>query len=100
MRLNPNTGRENRASEKVPKLPGAYRVRREASEYLQARGYPISFSTLTKLCAIGEGPEPAAWWGSRPLYCEPTLDAWAEGRSRKSKKQLPEGAALRKQENP
>jgi hypothetical protein len=65
------------------KLPGAYRTRHEAAEYLQARGYPISFSTLTKLCALGEGPEPAAWWGSRPLYTDPILDAWAKARCRR-----------------
>jgi hypothetical protein len=82
MELNPD--REEPAREKVvPRLPGAYRTRREAAEYLQSRGYPISFSTLTKLCAIGEGPEPAVWWGPRPLYTDEILDAWAEARSRK-----------------
>ena len=85
-----NTGlsREERSrarTPRTPKLPGAYRTRHEAAEYLQSRGYPISFSTLTKLCALGEGPEPAAWWGSRPLYTDPMLDAWAEARSRKCK---------------
>jgi hypothetical protein len=72
------TGRE------VAKFPGAYRTRREACDYLQARGYPIAFSTLQKLCALGEGPEPAAWWGQRPLYTDPGLDTWAEARCRRT----------------
>jgi hypothetical protein len=92
-----------RLREKVQKLPGAYRVRREASEYLQSRGFPVSFSTLNKLCALGEGPEPAVWWGSRPLYTDPTLDAWAEARSRthaKTTKQLTENGPSRRADHP
>jgi hypothetical protein len=79
-------GREQRkrAQAKPPKLPGAYMTRRETADYLQSRGYPMSYSTLTKLCALGEGPEPATWWGPRPLYTEPMADAWAEARSRRS----------------
>jgi hypothetical protein len=74
------------AGRKVARLPDAYRTRREAAEFLQARGYPISFSTLTKLCALGEGPDPAAWWGARPLYTDAGLDAWAETRCRRGRK--------------
>src|SRR5258707_2257188 len=79
-------GREERkrARTGTPNLPGVSRTRHEAADYLRSRGYPLSFSTLTKLCALGEGPQPAAWWGSRPLYTEPMLDAWAEARSRRS----------------
>jgi hypothetical protein len=76
---------ERRGRTRPTKLPGAYRTRHEAAEHLQSRGYPISFSTLTKLCALGEGPEPAAWWGSRPLYTDPILDAWAEARCRRGR---------------
>jgi hypothetical protein len=76
------SGGEARRRAEISRLPDAYRTRREAAEYLQAHGYPISFSTLTKLCALGEGPEPAAWWGLRPLYTDPVLDLWAESRCR------------------
>jgi hypothetical protein len=72
-----------------PKFPDAYRTRHEAAEYLQSRGYPLSFSTLTKLCALGEGPDPAAWWGYRPLYTDAGLDAWAENRSRRGRPRTP-----------
>jgi hypothetical protein len=62
--------------------PGRYRTRREAVAYLRSRGYPLSFSTLAKLCALGKGPTPAGWWGSRPLYMEEGLNSWAEARCR------------------
>ena len=52
----------------------------------RARGYPVSYSTLTKVCALGEGPEPAAWWGTRPLYTDGGLDAWAETRCCRGRK--------------
>jgi hypothetical protein len=80
-------GREEhkRARAETPKLPGAYRTRQEAASYLRSRGYPLSFSTLTKLCALGEGPAPAAWWGSRPLYTDAMLDTWAEARCRRGR---------------
>jgi hypothetical protein len=79
-------GREERKRDqaKAPKLPGAYRTRREAAEYLRSRGYPLSFSTLTKLCALKKGPSPARVWGRRELYTDPMLDAWAEARCRAS----------------
>jgi hypothetical protein len=71
---------EHRPDNKLERFPDAYRTRHEAAAYLKARGYPLSYSTLTKLCALGEGPAPAAWW---PLYSDKMLDAWAKGRSRK-----------------
>jgi hypothetical protein len=79
-------GREERkrAHAEAPKLPGAFMTRKEAADYLRSREYPLSFSTLTKLCALGEGPPPAIMWGKRPLYTDPMLDAWAEARSRRS----------------
>ncbi len=62
--------------------PGPYRTRREATEYLRSRGYPLSLSTFAKLCALGKGPRPAGWWGSRPLYLEEDLNSWADARCR------------------
>jgi hypothetical protein len=64
------------------RLPGPYRTRREAAEYLRSRGYPLSLSTFAKLCVLGKGPAPAGWWGSRPLYLEEGLNSWAEARCR------------------
>jgi hypothetical protein len=56
-------------------------TRELAVAYLQNElGVPISFSTVTKKCALGEGPEPACWWGRRPLYTREGLCAWAEAR--------------------
>jgi hypothetical protein len=93
---NTGLGREERKRDqaKAPKLTGAYRTRREAASYLQSRGYPISYSTLTKVCALGEGPEPAKWWGARPLYTDQGLDAWAEARSHRERpRKQPAGEA-------
>jgi hypothetical protein len=94
--MEPDPGRDERARAKVvPKLPGAYRTRREAAEYLQSRGFPISFSTLTKLAALGEFAAPTLWWGSRPLYTESTLDAWADSRSQSHAKSRTRGSVAR-----
>jgi hypothetical protein len=57
-------------------------TRQQAADYIRDElGRPMSFSTLTKLCALGEGPEPAAWWGRRPLYSRDGLRAWADART-------------------
>jgi hypothetical protein len=85
--------RKERIHAEPAKFPDAYRTRREAGDYLRSRGYPLSFSTLTKLCALGEGPEPAAWWGSRPLYTDAELDMWAEARSRRRRNARPADGA-------
>ena len=66
----------------APRPPGPYRTRREAVAYLRSRGYPLGFSTFAKLCALGSGPAPAGWWGSRPLYLDEGLNSWAEARCR------------------
>jgi hypothetical protein len=63
------------------KPPGALLTRREAAEYVRHDlGRPLSFSTLTKLCALDEGPPVAAQWGRRPLYSREDLRAWVESR--------------------
>jgi hypothetical protein len=43
-------------------------------------GRPMSFSTATKLAALGEFAAPALWWGRRPLYTREGLRSWAERR--------------------
>ncbi|HZV04173.1 MAG TPA: hypothetical protein VE999_03695 [Gemmataceae bacterium] len=83
MQPNSNDHGTHGTRTRPPKLPGAYMTRHEAADYLQSRGYPESFSTLTKRCALGEGPEPTSWWGSRPLYTQQVLDGWAERRCRR-----------------
>ena len=65
------------------KPAGALLTRREAAKYISDQlGRPMSFSTLQKLCAWGEGPSVAAWWGRRPLYSRDDLHAWVDDRSR------------------
>jgi hypothetical protein len=63
-----------------------YLTRAELAEFLTARGFPISRSTLNKLSmpSRGEGPPPAGFWSNKALY-EPTkaLD-WAKSRFRKN----------------
>jgi hypothetical protein len=59
-------------------------TRREAARYINDElGYPLSFSTLTKLCALREGPPVARWWGRRPLYERSSLKAWVEARGQR-----------------
>jgi hypothetical protein len=65
------------------KPDGALLTRHEAAEYVRRElGRPLSFSTLTKLCALGEGPSVVTYWGRRPLYSRDGLREWAEGRGR------------------
>jgi len=57
-------------------------TRQQAADFIRGElGRPMSFSTLTKLCALGEGPAPTAWWGRRPLYSRDGLRAWADART-------------------
>jgi hypothetical protein len=59
-------------------------TRREAASYVNNElGHPLSFSTLTKLCALGEGPPVARLWGRRPLYERTSLRAWVEMRGKR-----------------
>jgi hypothetical protein len=69
------------------KSADALLTRLESAEYISKElGRPLSFSTLQKLCAWGEGPTVAAWWGRRPLYSRNNLHAWVDARSRPKKK--------------
>jgi hypothetical protein len=63
--------------------PAEYLTRRQAASFINDDlGRPMSFSTATKLAALGEFAEPALWWGRRPLYSCKDLRAWVEARSR------------------
>jgi hypothetical protein len=54
--------------------------RREASEFLSARGYKTAPATLAKLACIGGGPMFESF-GRRVLYRESDLLAWARERT-------------------
>jgi hypothetical protein len=65
---------------------GEYLTRRQAAAYIRdILGRPLSFSTASKLAALGEFAPAALWWGRRPLYTRDDLRAWAEERSRPTK---------------
>ncbi len=58
-------------------------TRREAAQFINDElGRPMAFSTLTKVCAQGEGPPVASWWSKRALYRREDLKTWAESRGR------------------
>jgi hypothetical protein len=67
--------------------PAEYLTRRQAAEYIRDElGRPMSFSTASKLAALGEFATPAIWWGRRPLYTREDLRRWVESRSRSNKR--------------
>ena len=55
-------------------------TRKELGAELRARGFPISPSKLSKLCApsVGLGPPVAAWLGPKALHELDAGIAWAE----------------------
>jgi hypothetical protein len=55
-------------------------TRQELAEFLSARGFKISRSTLAKLAMSKEGPPPAGRWGTRLLYSPTIALRWAEQR--------------------
>lgn len=61
-------------------------TREQLLHELNARGYPMSASYFTKICAPSrnEGPPPAKKWGKRPLYDLDAALAWAESRCKSS----------------
>jgi hypothetical protein len=62
---------------------GKYLTRHQAAEYIRdVLGRPMSFSTASKLAALGEFAPPAVWWGRRPLYSRDGLRQWTEARTR------------------
>lgn len=56
-----------------------YRDRREAADYLTARGYKTSWRTLQKLATVGGGPRYRIF-GNRALYTDLDLDDYAESK--------------------
>jgi hypothetical protein len=61
-----------------------YLTRHQVVELLNESGYPISFSTLTKLCmpSRNEGPPSVGRWANRDLYEPSKVLAWAKARFR------------------
>jgi hypothetical protein len=57
-------------------------TRAQIGAHIRAHGFPISDSTMDKLCApaTDAGPPVAGWWGRRPLYDPDVALAWAEAR--------------------
>jgi hypothetical protein len=71
---------------KSTKPSEALLTRKELAGYISNElGRPMSFSTLTKLCALGEGPPAYEWWGRFPLYRRQDGKAWADARARKAR---------------
>jgi hypothetical protein len=54
--------------------------RRQAADFLTARGYRTAPATLAKLACIGGGPMFESF-GRKPLYREADLLAWAQTRT-------------------
>jgi hypothetical protein len=70
----------------MPESEPEHLTRRQAAEYVRdILGRPFSFSSATKLAAMGEFAQPALWWGRRPLYTRDDLRRWVEARSRPTK---------------
>jgi hypothetical protein len=62
--------------------PQRLMTRKQAREFLRARGFPISETYFSKLCLPirNSGPPVARWFGGRPLYEAESTMAWAESR--------------------
>jgi hypothetical protein len=54
--------------------------RRQAADFLTARGYRTAPATLAKLACIGGGPMFESF-GRKPLYREADLLAWARAKT-------------------
>jgi hypothetical protein len=66
----------------------AYLTRPQLVRFLRQNGYPITFSTITKLCAPsrGEGPPMVGLWAKRALYDRDQALAWARSRMRSAER--------------
>ena len=59
-------------------------TRRQLAAWLSAQGYPLSYSTITKMCspAISSGPPVDCWWGRLPMHRPSVALEWARARLR------------------
>lgn len=60
--------------------PNRRLTRREASDFLKARGFQVEPTTLAKYASVGGGPAYESF-GRRPLYTEPALLEWVASRT-------------------
>ena len=65
--------------------PKEYLSRKEASEYLKARGLAVAVATLNKLACVGGGPIFQSF-GRLPRYRPEDLDTWAAARLSKPRR--------------
>jgi hypothetical protein len=69
------------ATDTTTALP-RFLTRKQLLIFLNNEGIPIGKSTLDKLCALGQGPPVAAWWGRLALHRPAESLAWAMARLR------------------
>ena len=70
--------------------------RREAAQFLTDLGYITASSTLAKYASVGGGPRFRSW-GRIPLYDEPDLLEWAEGRLAAARRTTSEPRMIRRE---
>src|SRR5215471_3525874 len=82
---------EDHAPLRPEQLQAERLTREQVAVYLSMSGFPITLSTLEKLCApaIGDGPPVEMWWGRRPLYSPEQCLAWARARLSPTPKATP-----------
>ena len=62
-------------------------TRKEAADYLNDIGLPITFGTLQKFATVGGGPKYHIF-GNRAVYAISDIDAWIERRLSEDPKKL------------
>jgi hypothetical protein len=68
--------RASSTSLRTDRQHAGYLTPRQSADYIREDlGRPMSFSTASKLAALGEFAAPALWWGRRPLYTREDLRA-------------------------
>jgi hypothetical protein len=61
-------------------------TRRQVVEHVKTTtGIPLKLSSFTKLCAKGDAPEPASFYGRVELYDPHVVEQWARKRLMSSK---------------